>query len=380
MVSSDISDLARRAKRFSKELERVKRAHRSTEFEWYPYNTLAVFPVLESMLREERRDVLGLAGAGRVLDIGCGDGDLSFFLGSLGCDVTAIENPGTNFNGAKAFETVRAALGSTAELRFQDLDTGFGLEGRTYGLAFCLGLLYHLKNPYGFLETLARHARHCVLSTRIAQVTVKGTPVETEPLAYLVSPEETNNDATNYWIFSDAGLRRILDRTGWEVCDFVATGVQRGADPARPDRDQRIFCMLRSRLPDPWLDADLDGGWHAMEQGSWRWTERVFRVRLPLPQNAAPVLRLRFRNPLGPVRLRAAVGPVQLPWAEYQTSGEQSYEQSVSVDLERSHVPVTFELDRATGPSESDRRELGVQVVFWGLDGPTPESLRPIRV
>ena len=47
---------------------------------------------------------------GPVLDIGCGDGDLSYLLASLGCDVTAIDLPASNFNwmtGVQASFTCR---------------------------------------------------------------------------------------------------------------------------------------------------------------------------------------------------------------------------------------------------------------------------------
>lgn len=40
---------------------------------------------------------------------------------------------------------------------------------------------------------------------------------EEEPVAYLASGTEINGDATNYWTFSPAGLRRILQRTRWAI-------------------------------------------------------------------------------------------------------------------------------------------------------------------
>ena len=68
----DIHLILRREPFFQKRLEAVKNANRSTEFGWYPYNSFGVFSGLTSMLREERRELLALAGAAPVLDVGSG--------------------------------------------------------------------------------------------------------------------------------------------------------------------------------------------------------------------------------------------------------------------------------------------------------------------
>jgi tRNA (mo5U34)-methyltransferase len=377
----DIHDLAATAVSFHARLDELKNIRRSPEFEWYPYNSFGVFPVLTPMLQQDRRDLLELAGAAPLLDIGCGDGDLSFFFESLGCRVMAIDNPATNYNRTRGFRTLHAALGSSVALEVSDVDAGLDLRGRTFGLALCLGVLYHLKNPFGFLEKLARHARHCVLSTRIAQVTVGGTAMAQEPVAYLLNPSEANNDPTNYWIFSEAGLRRILDRTGWDLCDYATTGFDQGSDPAHGDRDQRAYCMIRSKLAAPWLDVDLDGGWHAMEDDSWRWTERVFSVLLKRPASVTPTLRFRFTLPdeFGPIRIRATLNGICLPECEYVSSGEHTYTQTIP-PLTGDPISIRFELDKALEPSPADRRELGVQVKFWSYEDPLPRALTPITV
>jgi 2-polyprenyl-3-methyl-5-hydroxy-6-metoxy-1,4-benzoquinol methylase len=377
----DIRDLAGEALRFRDRLRDIKRSQKSFGFEWYPYDSFAAFPVLASMLQPDRRDLIALSEPGTVVDIGCGDGDLSFFFESLGCSVTAVDYPDTNFNRTLGYRTLRRALGSSVELRECDLDAGLELRGRTFGLAVCLGLLYHLKNPYGFLEVLARHARHCILSTRIAQRTPQGAGMRGEPIAYLLDPSEANADATNYWIFSEAGLRRILSRTGWDLCDEATTGVEHGSEPARNDRDQRMFCMLRSKLADPWLGGiDLEGGWHRMENASWRWTERAFSARV---RPGGPMLRFRFSLPAvalnaGPIRLRASVDGAQLPWRDYATPGQHVYEHAVAPESDR--AVIRFELDKAIAPSAADPRELGVQVVFWSYDEPVPGQLSPITI
>ena len=135
-----------------------------------------------------------------------------------------------------------------ADPRNPELDDLFSIPRQGYGLVFFLGILYQLQNPYYALKALARATRYCLISTRIAQVTTdRGVRFADVPVAYLVAPTETNNDSTNYWIFSDAGLRRILDRTGWEIVDYMTVGAAVDSDPASSDRDERAFCLVRSR-------------------------------------------------------------------------------------------------------------------------------------
>ena len=159
-----------------------------------------------------------------------------------------MENAATNFNGVRGAHRLKEALRSSVEIHEADLDSQFSLPRQGYGLVFFLGILYHLQNPYYALKALARATRYCLISTRIAQVTTdRGVRFADVPVAYLVAPTETNNDSTNYWIFSDAGLRRILDRTGWEIVDYMTVGAAVDSDPASSDRDERAFCLVRSR-------------------------------------------------------------------------------------------------------------------------------------
>lgn len=67
-------------------------------------------------------------------------------------------------------------------------------------------------------------------------------------MAYLLDERESNNDSTNYWIFSDAGFRRILKRTGWEIRDYITVGNTANSDPATQEGDERAFCLAESRV------------------------------------------------------------------------------------------------------------------------------------
>ncbi len=132
-----------------------------------------------------------------------------------------------------------------------DLDSQFALPHGHYGLVLFLGILYHLQNPFFILKQLSAHADYLLLSTRVAARTPgPGVDLRDAPVAYLVAPMELNNDPTNYWIFSMPGLRRLIERTGWELLDEITLGVTDGSsDPARNDRDERAFVLLRSTTP-----------------------------------------------------------------------------------------------------------------------------------
>lgn len=245
----DIADLLPRSQAFAAVLERAKRECGGEGFPWYPYDTLGNLGLLSQLLSRENRRLLELAPSGVVADVGAADGDLALFLESLGMTVDIVDYGPTNFNTLRGARALVAHLGSAVRILEVDLDSQFTLPRDDYDLVFFLGLLYHLKNPFYAMERLARAARHAVISTRIARQAGADDVVIAElPVAYLVAPQEMNNDATNYWIFSAAGLRRLLDRCGWEVLDWLQVGDTATSHPADNARDERVFALVRSRL------------------------------------------------------------------------------------------------------------------------------------
>lgn len=370
MPGPDITELHRQAQLFETRVNQIKAA--SPGIVWYPYRTLAVFSILEKLLTGPRRQLLDIAAGDPILDLGCGDGALSFFFESLGCEVLAVDNPHTNHNQMRGFAALRSALNSSVRFEAVDLDSQFRLPDDVFGLAIFFGVLYHLKNPYFVLEALSTHARYCLLSTRIAQRTPKGNPMRDESLAYLLAPAEANNDATNYWIFSETALRGLVERTGWTVCDFQTTGATRGSEPARLDRDERAFCLLESRHC-PRYSVQILEGWHPLEQNSFRWTERRFSIQINRPHLIRfSTMHFNFRLPAaGPVTIAATVNGIGMPPVTFATEGEQSY--SIKLPREALKAPVIrvdFAVDKCLPAGAFDERELALLVPFWkpGLD------------
>jgi tRNA (mo5U34)-methyltransferase len=228
----------------------IKLAHRPKSF-WYPYSTLRNVAVLEKLADTAGLHLLELCrGAhGKIADIGAADGDLAFFLERQGLSVDLIDNEYTNFNGLEGTRTLKEALNSSVTIRSVDLDSQFSLAGQKYDAVFFLGTLYHLKNPFFLLESLARITKYCFVSTRIAKQTADGQSLSPYPVAYLVAPQECNDDDTNFWIFSEQGLKRLVDRTGWNLRSYIAIGDTESSTPADPERDERAFCLLEKRPP-----------------------------------------------------------------------------------------------------------------------------------
>jgi tRNA (mo5U34)-methyltransferase len=261
--NADIGAIDERARRFGEMLAAKKNALAPPDFAWYPYGTLSNFFLFTKLLRGDSRKLFELIGDGRFVDIGTADGDTAFFLESCGFRGVVIDYPPTNYNSCRGLRLLHGALGSAIEIQEFDFDRAAWQPGEQYALAFFLGILYHLKNPFLALESLARNCRHALLSTRIARYNVAHAAVGTQgavnasrvelrgiPAAYLVAPDETNNDATNYWMFSEAGLRRILDRSGWDVVNWMTCGNTVDSDPATEQGDERAFALLRSRHGD----------------------------------------------------------------------------------------------------------------------------------
>jgi hypothetical protein len=240
----DAKSLEQRALQFQTELTAIKQAI-GADFPWYPYETLSNIVHLRPLLEEH--PLHELVRPGIVLDIAAQDGDLAFFLERLGYQTVVIDHAETNYNAMSGVRLLCKHLRSSVVIHDIDLDSYFTLPEERYGLVFFLGILYHLKNPFYLMEYLARVTRTIVLNTRVARFSPNGQRIEDIPMAYLLGPLESNNDPTNFWVFSPSGLFRLFDRAGWDVVAYRSVGHTATSEPARLDRDERIFAILSSR-------------------------------------------------------------------------------------------------------------------------------------
>jgi tRNA (mo5U34)-methyltransferase len=360
-----ISDLPAAANRLRDRLA-TARTRALPQFEWYPYDSLANVYQLERLLGSRYDFLLQGAQSGGVLDIGCADGDLAFLFESLGCRVAAVDHPLTNHNHMRGIRALQPLLDSAIDIHEIDLDSQFALPDQCYGLTLFLGILYHLKNPLYVMERLAKHSKHCILSTRIARCFPDGTPMPQDtPIAYLLEADELNQDNSNFWIFSDAGLRRLLKRTHWEVLEYCNVGDTSTSNPTSPDRDERVFCLLKSHFG--LANVDLLEGWHKAEDAGWRWTERRFSVRVSADAIARPermVVRLFVPSALidhyGPITLFASTENEEMRPIVFSEPGDHTF--TTRFKRGCNTEVITFTLDKALPPDASDPRERGIIV------------------
>ncbi|MBL8521719.1 MAG: hypothetical protein JNK75_13770 [Betaproteobacteria bacterium] len=248
--SLDIGRLNEGSRAFLKEFRQVRTSCAPPDFPWYPWESLGNFEHLDRLLKDPHRDLARLIGGLPVADVGGADGDVSFFLERQGIEMDLVDYGPTNMNGLHGARFLKQALRSNISIHEMDLDAKFEWPRNQYGLVFFLGILYHLKNPFYVLESLAKVTRHAFISTRVAQFSPSGESIENLPVAYLVNPTECNNDPTNYWIFSGSGLARILDRAGWDVVAQMRNGNTTRSDPASAQGDERAYLLVRSRRAD----------------------------------------------------------------------------------------------------------------------------------
>jgi len=229
---------------FEARLSAIKSAA-SVDFHWYPYHTLANFAHIEPLITAEYDPLF--QPQKHYADFGCADGDLAYYLESQGNTLHLYDYGPTNMNGLLGARYLHRTLASSAKIIEADFDSQFQVSER-YDLVFFLGLLYHLKNPFYALETLSRVSRFMLLSTRIArQFSANGIDISNVPAGYLLNAQEANNDPTNYWIFTEAGLKRLCERSGWDVMGFRTVGDTIHSNPQDLDRDERAFALLKSR-------------------------------------------------------------------------------------------------------------------------------------
>jgi hypothetical protein len=262
----------------------------------------------------------------------------------------------------EGIRNLAGALQSSVTIRDCNIDRQFTIPS-THGLAFALGLLYHLKNPFYFLEALSRHCRYCFLSTRIMRVLPDGaTNVANAPVAYLAGPQEVNGDDSNFWIFTDVGLRRLVTRTNWQPIAWLTSGVETDSDPVHPDKDERAFCLLESQYA--MMHSASTYGLHDPEHEGWRWSERKFGVRIPVVHDGEVCLRFYIPDAVvaqaGEITIQCRADGVTVGTQVYSSPGEHEFNavRAPSGDT----MSIDFEVSHAMPPDDLDPRERAIVV------------------
>ena len=130
-------------------------------------------------------------------------------------------------------------------------------------------------------------------------------------------------------------------------------------------------------MADPTTATQLASGFHAVENGAWRWTMKKFSVVLKPPMGSDQTgATLRFKlfisddqiNRLGPITVSAEINGTQLDPQTFDKPGDTVYSRPVPADaLKSPSVKVNFALDKAREPDNVDGRQLGVVASVIGL-------------
>jgi hypothetical protein len=234
----------------------------------YPYDIIgANFAVLIDLLeKSESSNFLNENGIATVLDVGGANGDLSFVFARAGFETTLVDLSISYSKAPLVASLINLQLGANVRVVDLSVDGHFNygdLMGHTvnfgqfthnsyseiYGLVICCGLLYHLKNPVAFLESVSKICRYCILGTWLMSYLPDNmTKVRDSSVVYFLKPGELNNDPSNYWIFTDSSFRRLAERTGFSVVSSASAFGREDkiSNPVDINYGERGFLLLRS--------------------------------------------------------------------------------------------------------------------------------------
>lgn len=155
------------------------------------------------LLQEILPDVTRGMDLRTALDVGCGFGYFSAFLSEQGLAVQAIDVRPENITEATSrYPNIGFAVRNIEDASVTDLGT--------FDLVLCLGLLYHLENPFRAVRNLFALTRKvCIIETMVAPFSA--------PIAAFVEEGDGQDQGRNYLaqIPSESWFLKALSKAGF---------------------------------------------------------------------------------------------------------------------------------------------------------------------
>lgn len=162
----------------------------------------------------------------RVLEMGCAEGFFSFLAEGQGArEIDAFDIMENCVERAKFAAEKRASKVAffqyDAELPWQEIPSSLGID-----LILCLGLIYHLRNPYGCLgniKKLLAPGGQAVIETALLDNSEdvpefgKVDYAVPYPMMRFWRGKEYNGDDSNWWTPNEACMMAMFDSAGFEV-------------------------------------------------------------------------------------------------------------------------------------------------------------------
>jgi SAM-dependent methyltransferase len=162
----------------------------------------------EDALRNVLTDLREKLQLKTAIDVGCGLGHFTKFLHSLGFEAEGVD---------AREENVAEARKRYPDLQFRTANVET-MEPGSFGkfdLVLCLGLLYHLENPFRAIRNLEAMTQKLALIEGICYPS-------TEPVMVLLDENEIGDQGVNYFAFypSENCLLKMLYRSGYAACFY----------------------------------------------------------------------------------------------------------------------------------------------------------------
>ncbi len=364
LQSRQLNWQAVQASQFIQNLETQKTAiEQKLDIKRYPFNTLDNLQLVDRLFAASPLNLQEIISTGSILDVGCGDGDFGFYLSSEGHAVDLLDFEETNQNRMQMLRELSKALSGKHSVTSLDLDRGLNSLDSSYSFAIALGLIYHLKNLFLFLNDLATLSNFAVVSTRILHGAVLP---DKAAAAYLVDDHELGLDNTNFWLFNSRGLQRLAERCGWTIVSRVRFGDLNAGDLHRQDAREALLLASNYSV---FGGIRISYGLNRVEYGSYRWTQSKFGIEAKLESNGPGNLYIRYYLPESLLdHHKLSVSRNGNPIRVERSVGAKECLLRVPLDSNQLLVKLDIVCEHPTGNTD-DKRPLGIVLQ---LDSKTP--------